>query len=128
MQVARSNKNTTRSSLALFSLSHNKGISGKTSKALQGDPMQEHPLIVSGVIFIFFLNITCPLQCMLQQTVTCLFTRQLPEKYHMFVLNKTPSHISASAKHILIKQFPGKTSHDTLSLQRNQKFPFHFHF
>jgi hypothetical protein len=31
-----------------------------------------------------------------------------PEKHYMPVLSKTPSHVYASAKHLLMRQFPEK--------------------
>jgi hypothetical protein len=43
--------------------------SAKTSKALQGESMQECPPTLCGVILIFFLNITHPLKCPLQQNM-----------------------------------------------------------
>jgi hypothetical protein len=58
-----------RSSLACFSLRCERQT--KTSEeALHGTAMQEHPLTVCGVPFIFSLTITCPL------------IRLLPEKHH----------------------------------------------
>ena len=53
--------------------------------------------------------------------IPCPFIRQLPEK-HEYVFS-TSSHMSASAKHPLRRQFPGKHHITQLSLQRNQKFP-----
>jgi hypothetical protein len=72
----------------------------KTIKGLEDIAMQEHPLTVSGVIFICFLDIICPLMCLLQQNI------------------------------LSQDRFPGKTSHDTavfpkkpkISLQNVSKF------
>lgn len=50
----------------------------KTSKAKQSESMPELPPTGYGVIFIFFLNITCPLSCV--------------------SFSKTSSYLSASAK------------------------------
>jgi hypothetical protein len=58
----------------------------------------------------------CPFKHPHQQNITCPFSRQLSEKYHMPVLSKTSSHASASANYPLIRQLPMKhhmTSHDT---------------
>jgi hypothetical protein len=72
----------------------------KTSKEWQGEPTPQHgPLSVGP-----FPNIMCPF--------TCPFTRELPEKHHMSVLNKTPSHMSASAQHPH-ETVSRKTTHDT---------------
>jgi hypothetical protein len=51
-------------------------------------------------------KITCSLRHLFQQNNTCLYTRQLPEKYHLSALTKISSHISASAKHPFIRQLP----------------------
>jgi hypothetical protein len=59
------------------------------------------PFIVCGVLFIFFLNIACPLKCLFQQNITCPFARQ--QKHPMSVRSKTCSHLSASAKYPLIR-------------------------
>jgi hypothetical protein len=77
--------------------------SAKTRGTWQGEPMQECPPTVCGVLFIFFLNIARPLKRLLQQNTTCPFTKQFPEKYHVSVL----------AKHRLIRQLPEKTARDT---------------
>ena len=46
-----------------------------------------------------------------------------PEKHHMSVLSKTSSHMSASARHPLIRQFSKKHLMTEPSLQRNQTLP-----
>ena len=74
--------------------------------------MQEHPLTVCGVIFIFSLNTTYYFKHVLQQNITFPFTRQLPEKHHVSVLSETSFHMSASTKQ-LIGELPEKTSHGT---------------
>lgn len=65
------------------------------------------------VIFIFFLNITHPLKCLLQQNITCLFTSQfLRNTTSLFQQNifshvcfrKISSKLPASVKHPLTNQ------------------------
>ena len=82
VEVVRSRRNTTRSSLASFSLwSHDKWrsvtqskgnmclLSAKTGEAEQFEPKHKpHPAPV--VIFIFFLNITGPFTWVPQQSIT----------------------------------------------------------
>jgi hypothetical protein len=78
---------------------------------------------VCRVILILLPNLTWPLKHWLQKNITCPFTRQLPEKYHMSVLSKTSSPMSASSKHPIIKQLPEKKHCMTqLNSQQKQKF------
>ena len=112
-QVSGSGRNTTRRSLARFSL--HKVTQAKTSKALQGVVMQEHPSTVCGALLIFFPNTTYPLKCLLQQSITCPLIRQLLENHHVSVLSKAPSHVSTSTKHPLTRQFPEKPRMTQLS-------------
>lgn len=46
----------------------------KTSKALQGITMQEHPLTLCGIMFIIILNIMLPLKHSLQHNMRCPLT------------------------------------------------------
>ena len=78
-QVSKDEKNVARQSNARAS-------SAKTNEALQGEQMQKSPLTCFGVIF--YLNIIGPLKCLLQQNITCSFTRQLPEKHQVSVPEK----------------------------------------
>jgi hypothetical protein len=48
-----------------------------------------------------------------QASTLASFSRQLPEKHHMSVPNKTSLHMSASAKTFSHKTISRKTSHDT---------------
>ena len=82
-----------------------------------------------------FLSITYPLKFLFLENVTCYFFQAASRKTgcicsHQKILShvcfsKTSSHVSASAKHPLIRQFPEKHHMAQLSLQRNQKFPLH---
>lgn len=93
----------------------------KTSKELQGKPMQgHHPPGVCWVILRLFPNITCPLKPLLQQTShslspgsfqknTCLFSA----KYSHVCFCKTSSHKTASRK----------ISHDTFESPVKPEIP-----
>lgn len=81
--------------------------SSEDQKELQSEPMQEHHPLSVGML-IFFPNIMCPLRYPLEPNITHSFTRQIPEKRHISVLSKTSSHMSASAEHPLVRQFPEK--------------------
>ena len=111
----------TRSSLVCFSpQSHDKqcksiipkdqhqGSPIMTSKEWQGEPMQECLL---GYTYALSKH-----QMPFHQAVS----RRTP---HASVLSKTFFHVSASAKHLLMRQFPEKYHMTQLSLQQNQKFP-----
>ena len=69
------------------------------------EDFKEHPSTFCGVLLIFFLNIMC------------LHKVSTPADHH------GPSRVSASAKHPLTRQLPGKHHVTQLSFQRNQKFP-----
>ena len=92
-------------SLDIFSLlSHDKWKSVKTSKALQGKPMQEHRHCLLGSTYIL---------------------SKLHISPQVSALAKHPFMLSASAKHPLIRQLLEKHHMTQLSLQRNQKCPLH---
>ena len=81
-----------------------KSQQAKTSKALQGKPMQEHRHCLLGSTYIL---------------------SKLHISPQVSALAKHPFMLSASAKHPLIRQLPEKHHMTQLSLQRNQKFPLH---
>ena len=85
----------------------------KISNVLQGETMPECPFTLCGVIVMLFLNNTCPLKCLLQQNITCPFTRLLLEKHHVSVLSKISSHLTASRK----------TPQDTTESPKKPDFP-----
>lgn len=68
---------------------------------------------VCPVVLTPFPNITCSRKDPLQQSTTCPFSRQLPEKHQVYVLSKASSQ--DSFHHVT-----------QLNLQRNQKFPLRF--
>jgi hypothetical protein len=94
----------------------------KTSKDWQGKPIpQHHPLSVRLYLYPCALsNVPSretshdPFPGSFQKNTMCLFSV------------KTHSHVSASAKHPLIGQFPEKYYMTQLNLQRNQKFPLQY--
>lgn len=120
--------------------------SGKTSvsQSQQRPARQTSSKASSTVCWVTLLpNITSSLEHVLQQSITCPSSHQLPDQPHVhsqqnihshICLSKTSSHISASAKHSLIRQFSGKKNHThthththahmtQLGLQQNRKFP-----
>ena len=108
--MARISWNTTKSSLVCFSLYKMKTgkqqsleLLAKTSKAVQGTAMQEHPHTVCGVIFIFFINIMHP-------TLSSICSRKTPYALSCVCFGKTSSLKTSSRKMM------------QLSFQRNQKF------
>ena len=102
MAVVRSSQNTMRNSLMHFSLQrHDEQRSARTSKMLQGKPMQEHHSLSVRFYFHAF---------------------QISHALSSVCLSKTSSHVSASAKHPLLRQLPEKHHMTQLSLQRHQKF------
>lgn len=60
---------------------------GIPREALWHVAMQEHSLTVCGVIFMFFLNITHLLKCLLQQNIKCSLTGQIPERHNVTKLS-----------------------------------------
>jgi len=105
-----------------FSLrSHDKWRSVKTSKVLEDETMPESFRCLPGYIYIRCKHHTAS-QALLQQNITCPFTRRLLEKHYVSVLSKTPSRVSASAEHPLIRQLPEKRHNWVSKETRN----FHF--
>lgn len=88
--------------------------------------MQKCLLTLCGVIFIFFLNITHPLKCLILQNNTYPFTKQLPEKHNVAFLSTTSSHISASAKQPIIGQLPEEKKITWRSWVSKETRTFHF--
>lgn len=83
--AARNSQNTTKSSLLLFSLwNHNKWRTVKTSKALQGKPMQEHQSLSVGLYLYFSKHHT---SSQVSASAKYPLIRQLPGKYHMTQLS-----------------------------------------
>ena len=128
-KVARSSQNTTISPLANVSLWHHDkwwsvkrtrwtkaSVSSlKISKLQRWQPKsskvnQCHTSLstVCWGKFMPFTNIICSYKCPFQQNIRCFLFWQLPEKHYMSVLSKSSSHVSASGKHPLIRQFPEK--------------------
>jgi hypothetical protein len=82
------------------------------SKGLQGKPMQEHhPLFVGLYLYLRKHHMSAGASTPAKHHMAA------SRKYHMYVLSKTSSHISASAKHLLIRQFPEKYHMTQQSLQ-----------
>lgn len=87
----------------------------KIRKPLQGIPMQEGPLVVHGIVFIFFLNTTHLLKCLFQPSITFPLTSQLPAGHCIFVF---------SAKCPLIRQFPENITWCDWVFQETRNFHF----
>lgn len=71
----------------------------------------------------FFPTITCPIKHTVQQNIMCPFTSSLQRNTTCLFSANTSFHVSASAKHALIRQIPEKHHMPLLNLRWNQKFP-----